>query len=118
MSLHGMKDNLSETLSYINPEITHQNRPYQLIPDIGYVKPSQLYLHQNIEKSIYRKNSSGKREIKRIPENTLVDGVHPTQKVTDIWFNGIHNCFAQAVHDAMMERRTYLKNGRVYPSGF
>ena len=94
--LLSMQQEISANLACINVNLTHQNRFCQYVYDCGMIKPNQLYWHQEIEKCVYRKTSFGKRVKKRIPKGVLLDdGVHPTQKVEDIWHNSLHNDFAK-----------------------
>ena len=95
--LDQMQNSLSNLLAEINPVLTHENRYGQMIPGFGDINPAQLYLHQNIERSVSRKNSSGTRITKRIPEGVLIDGIHPTYKVNLTWFNAIHANFGKAI---------------------
>ena len=71
------------------------NRGPQELPGIGIVYPSQLFLHQDIEKQIIRKTKSSRKVLKRIPDHVLPDGVHPSAKVTETWFNSLHAIFAK-----------------------
>ena len=94
-----MQTQLSDTLADINTELIHQNRGFQQVPGVGWMKPCQLYLHQEIEKLVYRKKQQERIVIKRIPDKVLTDGVHPAEYISLHWYNTIHNCFAQIVHN-------------------
>ena len=95
-ALSSMQHFLSNELAWINPDLVHQTREYQIVQGIGYIKPPQLYLHQDVEKVTYRRNRREVR-IKRIPEGRLYDGLHPTDFITEHWHMAIHNSFKKVI---------------------
>ena len=90
-----MQETLSHTIAHINVNLTNQNRFPQFLPLYGSHKPHQLYWHQEVEKQVIRKTKSTRKVLKRIPDHVLPDGVHPSAKVTETWFNSLHANFAK-----------------------
>jgi hypothetical protein len=84
---------LSITISNINARIVRENSLRQYIPEIGLVLPTQLFLNQDIEKVSIRKKGGKRRLRKHIQISSLPDGVHPSDRISDKWFNCIHENF-------------------------
>jgi hypothetical protein len=93
------QEELRKTLTHINHLITEENKKEQDIKDAGMVTPSQLYMHQDIERTFTKKKKDGSRKTtKHIRLDTLVDGIHPTKHVSDNWFELTHHNFFKEIH--------------------
>jgi hypothetical protein len=83
------QSDLSHTVKTINEKIHEFNVREQEIIGLGKIKPLDLYWHQYVEKQCGKKQSSqlGKR---RIVRSALIDGIHPTPRVQEKWFEITH----------------------------
>ena len=91
--LNEKQQKLSESIAVINTNLAALNRTPQYLPGIGSVTPAQLFLHQDVEKDVIRKSQSKRVVYKRIPDKKLIDGVHASEAVSDVWFSALHANF-------------------------
>ena len=98
--LEGLQKKLSDQIANINTSISQENRQVQDLPGVGCVIPPHFFMHQDIEKQTIRKSKSSRQVIKRIPEKKLIDGIHASDDVVNVWFNALH-CNFHKVYTAV-----------------
>jgi hypothetical protein len=98
-SRKAQQEELKSILTHTNHLISVENKKEQLVKGAGFVTPSQLYFHQEIERTFTKRKKDGtKKTTKHIRQDTLVDGIHPTRYVAGKWFELVHINFFKEVH--------------------
>lgn len=86
---------MSHTLSVINDKLTLENNKAQEIGKIGAIYPAHLYWHGDIEKEAVIQIKGEKVVRKRIPRTALPDGIHPSDNISQKWFNNLHKGYVK-----------------------